>query len=315
MKEQISITIAICTYNRADYLRDTLGGLSRQLADPSRFELLVVDNNCSDHTESVCKEFADQHPELNFRFVSEQDQGLSYARNRAAREALSDALLYIDDDVFLEPDFVETALNNMDRYPEQKCVGGRIFVHFDAGDPNWIPNELMPMFGLHDLGSGQKPYPASNFPRGGNMLIHKDVFDAIGLFDTDLGRIGKKLLGSEEKAFFDRARKAGFELYYWGDLKLDHRIGSNRLEKAYLEQQSIGIGESERLRLDHSRLKLSGKFCSEMIKIAGSLLLGIGYLLRGKYTAARFMLQFRFWVMKGFLKGSGQPVQSVKINP
>jgi glucosyl-dolichyl phosphate glucuronosyltransferase len=302
MKEQISITIAICTYNRAGYLQETLENLSRQTAEASQFEILVIDNNCIDQTADICIEFADSHPDINFRAIREKEQGLSFARNRAVVESWSDVLLFIDDDVYLKPDFVNVALRHLEENPDQKCAGGRIFVHFDDGEPDWIPAELMPMFGLHDLGPENKLYPATNFPRGGNMLIHKEVFEAIGLFDTQLGRIGKKLLGSEEKAFFDRARRAGFELFYWGDLSLFHRIGLNRLEKEYLEHQSIGIGESERLRLEHSRLRLLAKFGSEMIKFAGSFLLGTGYLIRGKFNAARFMIQFRVWVLKGLLK-------------
>jgi glucosyl-dolichyl phosphate glucuronosyltransferase len=80
------------------------------------------------------------------------------------------------------------------------------------------------------------------------MMIRKTVFDAFGYFDTQLGRSGNKLLGSEEKAFFDRIRKNGVQLHYWAGLHLTHRIGNHRLEKEYLKKQSVGIGRSERLR-------------------------------------------------------------------
>lgn len=302
MKNHTSITIAICTYNRADYLSDTLRYLSDQTADSNQFEILVINNNSSDQTAEVCADFEKENSRLNFRAVEETRQGLSFARNRAIDEATFNSVLYIDDDVRLDKDFIKTTLGKIAENPDVKCAGGRIYVSFDEDEPDWIPAELMPMFGLHDLGDREKVYPKTNFPRGGNMLIKKEVFDAIGRFDTDLGRIGKELLGSEEKAFFDRAREHGFQLYYWPEMSLYHRIGQKRLTKEYLRNQSMGIGYSEKVRLQHSPGKKAVKLLSELVKFAASLILSFGYLLKGKAKAASFILKFRIWVLNGFLK-------------
>ncbi|REL24880.1 glycosyltransferase family 2 protein [Rhodohalobacter sp. SW132] len=300
MSKHPQISIAICTFNRADYLKDTLNDLSEQTAATVRFEIIVINNNSSDHTDEVCSEFKEMHPEINFRWVTETEQGLSPARNRAYKEAAADYILYIDDDVHLPQNFTETALQYLSDLPNIKAAGGRIFVSFDESEPDWIPHQLMPMFGLHDLGDSDKIYPRDNFPRGGNMLIHKEVFEKTGLFDPKLGRTGKSLIGSEEKAFFDRVRKAGIELHYLSELQLQHRIGPNRLERDYLKNQSIGIGSSERRRLDGQPARVFGKWCSEMVKLSGSLLLATGHLFRGKLKAAKFILIFRIWVLKGF---------------
>lgn len=300
----IKLTLAICTYNRAGYLNDTLADLSVQTAEPDAFEILVINNNSSDHTETVCREFAGLHPELNFRCIIETKQGLSPARNRAAEEASYGMLLYIDDDVHVPKHFVQIALDYLAYNPGLKAGGGRIFVSFDEGDPDWIPKELMPMFGLHDLGDAEKAYPRDNFPRGGNMLIHKKVFKQIGKFDPKLGRTGDHMYGSEEKAFFDRARKNGIKLYYLPKLELHHRIGPNRLTRDYIRKQSVGIGQSERRRLAGQPFRISGKIISEVFKFAASVLLAAGYVTKGKIKAARFILIFRVWVLKGFWKRS-----------
>ncbi|MCC5908741.1 MAG: glycosyltransferase family 2 protein [Balneolaceae bacterium] len=308
MQSKPRITIAICTYNRAGYLKDTLDDLAAQTASPGEFEILVVNNNSRDGTDTVCEIFSRTNPEFSFRWVDEKNQGLSYARNRAAREALSSVIIYIDDDVHLPETFVQTALEYIEKRSSTMCAGGRIFVSFDDKEahPDWIPAELMPMFGLHDLGKNDQIYLPNNFPRGGNMMIRKTVFDAFGYFDTQLGRTGEKLLGSEEKAFFERIRKNGVELHYWAGLELTHRIGSSRLEDEYLRKQSVGIGQSERLRVESSYKQKTKKFGSELIKLAGSLFLSIGYLARGKTKAAGFIIRFRFWVLRGFLLGASK---------
>jgi glycosyltransferase involved in cell wall biosynthesis len=301
MQNEIKLTVVICTYNRAGYLHDTLQDLSEQNASFDSFEVLVINNNSTDGTSTVCEIFEKTNPQVHFVRVVEERQGLSFARNRAVREANSNTLLYIDDDVRLPADYVSTALNYIHNRPSVMSAGGPIDVLFDHGDPDWIPKELMPMFGYHDLGEDDRLYPSLNFPRGGNMIIRKSVFDAFGYFDTELGRKGGNLLGSEEKAFFERLRKNGIELHYWADMKLFHRIGKERLSKKFIRKQSIGIGKSERLRVSESVKDVLAKLFSEVIKLGGSFILALGYLLLGKLKAAGLLIQFRFWVMRGFL--------------
>lgn len=304
MRNKPQITIAICTYNRASYLKDTLDNLAEQQADTNEFEILVVNNNSKDGTETVCEIFSKTQPELNFRCLKENKQGLSYARNRAAREANAPVLIYIDDDVKLPSNYIETALIYLQKRASTMCAGGRIDVEFEDEDedPDWIPEELMPMFAYHNLGELDKPYPATKFPTGANMMIRKSIFEAFGYFDTQLGRKGEELLGSEEKHFFEKLRKNGIELHYWADLQLTHRIGANRLEENYLREQSIGIGRSERMRIADSSLQKAKKLGSEAIKLLGSLILALSYLFQGRSKAAVFIIYFRIWVLKGFLK-------------
>lgn len=301
MQKDPQITIAICTNNKAGYLKDTLDDLANQVVRPESFEILVINNNSRDGTETVCEIFQKTHPDLQFRYVKEPSQGLSYARNRAAREAQTPILLYIDDDVKLPVHYLETAMEYVHNRPSTMCAGGRIRVEFEDNETDWIPNELMPMFGLHNLGEQDKLYPSGNFPRGGNMMIRKSIFDAFGYFDTYLGRKGEELLGSEEKHFFEKLRKNGVELHYWANLELTHRIGNKRLEAHYLREQSIGIGKSERMRVAESEVQTVLKLGSELFKFLGSLILASGYLARGKTRASWFMIQFRIWVLKGFI--------------
>src|SRR6056297_1255522 len=303
MQTQPRITVAICTYNRANYLRDTLHCLSVQSADPDLFEILVINNNSTDHTKKVCSDFLKTHGTLNVRIVEEHEQGLSRARNRAAKEGRAPVILYIDDDVFLPKNFLETALIYSGSRSASFCAGGSINVDFEGEprQPAWIPTELMPMFGLHKPFEKEREYPESNFPRGGNMVIHRSVFEIAGYFKTDLGRTGTQLLGGEEKAFFDTVHRKGISLYFWPDLKLTHRIGRERLGKEYIKNQSIGIGHSEWLRVRHNPADIVRKSAEEAVKFAGSLILSLLYSISGRWKAALFLVQFRIWVLTGFL--------------
>lgn len=312
MQTQPRITVAICTYNRADYLRDTLRDLKRQSSDPRFFEILVVDNNSTDHTAEVCDEFQKECESLNFRVIREKEQGLSHARNRAAKESIAPVILYIDDDVILPEEFIETALIYSNKSSEPFCAGGSIDVDFEgeAGQPSWIPAELMPMFGLHIPFKREQEYPNRNFPRGGNMVIHYSVFDEAGYFKTDLGRTGTQLLGGEEKAFFDAVRRKGMPLYFWPKLRLTHRIGRDRLGKEYIKKQSVGIGHSEWLRVRHNPADIVRKSAEEAVKFAASMVLFLWYGLTGRWKAAIFLVKFRIWVLTGFLGSKAETGKS-----
>ena len=50
------LTVAICTYHRAEFLRQTLASLARQTFPRDQFEVLVIDNNSPDHTAAELAE-------------------------------------------------------------------------------------------------------------------------------------------------------------------------------------------------------------------------------------------------------------------
>ena len=105
------LTVALCTYNRADFLRQTLAGLARQNFPRDQFEVLVIDNNSRDHTAAVVAEFANTVPAP--RHVLETQQGLDYARNRAISEARGDIIIFGDDDILVAPDWLAQMLARM----------------------------------------------------------------------------------------------------------------------------------------------------------------------------------------------------------
>src|SRR5688572_22008850 len=98
------ITVAIPTYNRAELLRQTLCGIARQDLSPNDFEILVIDNNSVAKTREVVASFAGANPAP--RYILETKQGLDHGRNRALDEALGDIIVFGDDDILMEPDWL-----------------------------------------------------------------------------------------------------------------------------------------------------------------------------------------------------------------
>jgi glucosyl-dolichyl phosphate glucuronosyltransferase len=95
------VTVAICTFNRAESLRRTLALLTTMQVPPRlSLEVVVINNNSSDGTDNVINEFCCQLP---LRREFEPRPGHSNARNRAVDVARGDYIIWTDDDVVVNP--------------------------------------------------------------------------------------------------------------------------------------------------------------------------------------------------------------------
>ena len=129
-------SIIVCTYNRAESLKDTLAALAKLDVLPTReWEVVIVDNNSRDHTRQVVEEMQRTWPRL--RYVFEPEQGLSHARNRGIAESNGEITLFTDDDVLPEPDWLETTLAGMTEYGADAC-GGYIAPIWETPPPAWL---------------------------------------------------------------------------------------------------------------------------------------------------------------------------------
>ena len=77
------LSIVICTYNREKYIVDSLTHLAIQKCNKESYEVLIINNNSTDSTETKCLTFIKDHPQLNISYIFEEKQGHSYARNSA----------------------------------------------------------------------------------------------------------------------------------------------------------------------------------------------------------------------------------------
>ena len=110
------VSVVICTWNRCELLRSTLESL-RSLAIPSaqQWEVLVVNNNSPDATDEVIMAYQGLLP-LHRLFESEV--GLSKARNAAARTVTGELVLFTDDDVMIDPNWLTAYLEAIERWPD-----------------------------------------------------------------------------------------------------------------------------------------------------------------------------------------------------
>ena len=278
--------------------------IAHQDADNSLFELVVVNNNSSDATDALCKKFGEDYPALQYKYIIEERQGLSYARNRGLRESSGDITVYIDDDAFAERDFITNMIRFYDTHPEVMGSGGKIIPYFEAGKPEWMSHFLMKLVAAVDLGNEPIPFPKALFPIGANMTLRRKMFEQIGEFDVHLGRKGKNLQGGEEKDIYVKMRELGHNPWYVPDTVVTHVIPASRMSLEYIRRQAYGIGYSERIRVHTAGKRATRRrYFQESVKWGSTFLLFIFYSLQLRFAQAAMLVRFRTWVSKGLFLG------------
>jgi glucosyl-dolichyl phosphate glucuronosyltransferase len=241
----MNITVILCTYNRAGSLSKALESVaSSALPKSVEWEILVVDNNSRDHTREVVEEFCGRYPG-RFRYLFEPRQGLSQARNAGIREARGDILAFMDDDVTVEPTWLENLTANL-QDGEWSGAGGRILPEQGFSPPRWLalygPYAMGGFLALFDR--GDTPRELDWAPFGTNMAFRREMFEKYGGFRTDLGRCGDGLLSGEDTEFGRRLVSASERLHYEPSAVVYHPVPENRLRKEYFLAWSFGFGRS-----------------------------------------------------------------------
>ena len=297
------ITLIICTYNREKYIGPLLDSVAKNDYPTTDYEIVLVDNNCTDNTRGVCEQFATAHPEITLRYVVETEQGLSAARNKGIKEAKGDIIIYVDDDALVDADYIRIYAEHFAAHSETMAAGGPIEPLYETEEPKWMsPYTKALLTAWMNYGDKVREYPNGRYPGGGNAAYRKVVFDKVGLFNTELGRKGSALLASEEKDIFDKMHVLGMQVLYLPTPILHHIIPQTKLEEDYFNRLTLQIGRSERMRtLAISKSKYIKRLFSEGVKWGGTLaLLGI-YTLQGHPMKGWKLVLFRRNVTKGLL--------------
>ncbi len=251
----VAYTVALCTHNHADRLARTLRDLRALRAPKAGWELLFVDNGCTDGTASLL-EAQDWPAGWRVRVVHEAKLGLSNARNCAIREAAGEYLLFIDDDETPDPDWL-CAYERLIEAQAPDAFGGRIEVLFEGARPAWLADELLGFLGQLKRLEQAAPLtdPKTSF-HGGNFGFRRSVCVKIGEFDSMLGRKGTDNTGGEEVDFYRRLLSAGFRVWWTPHAVIHHRIEADKLNRRYFLDLHYRQGrmEGSRRRGGGSRL-------------------------------------------------------------
>jgi glycosyltransferase involved in cell wall biosynthesis len=256
-----AITVAICTWNRAALLRQTLAQMTELAVPPdTTWELLVVNNNCTDETEQVVRSFADQLP---IRHLFEAQPGQSAARNLAVREATGEYLVWTDDDVLVDRDWLAAYRRAFDRWPDAAVFGGPIEPWFEGSPPEWLKQVFASVrhaYATLDLGPTPVPLAKPDrLPFGANMAFRMREQRGF-VYDTSVGLKPNSQMRGEETALLWQLLDAGGHGWWVPDARVRHFIPQQRQTWAFLRRFYVGYGHYlAQAAPDHDSARLLGR--------------------------------------------------------
>jgi glycosyltransferase involved in cell wall biosynthesis len=198
------VSVVIPVHNNVDRLPITLETLQKQTYPQELLEIIVVDNNSSDGSDSIASQFA------NINLIYQKDiQNAAATRNAGIIAATGEIIAFIDADCVPALDWIERAIINIYQCNCDR-IGGRVIVQ------PLSPNSPTPAL-LDALYSFNQELLVKNYQAAmtGNFIAKKEVFQEIGHFNSDFFELEDIDLGV-------RATTAGFSITYADDCIVYH---------------------------------------------------------------------------------------------
>lgn len=240
-----SITVIVCTRDRASLLRGALTAILR--LDYPDFDVIVVDNGAS--TSETRDMIHDEFRDPRLTLISEPRPGLSKARNAGLRRARGDIVAFTDDDVVVDELWLRGIAAGFEQAPNVACVTGLVPAgelrspaqgYFDER-VNWSKIVAPKVFSMADPPADLPTFPfcVGAFGTGANFALDRRTALALGAFDPALG-VGTRTGGGEDIDMFTRVILEGHSLVVQPSAIVWHR---HRAEPEDLIIQARGYGK------------------------------------------------------------------------
>jgi len=238
------LSVVICTWNRCELLRQTLERMT-QLRVPAgiEWEVLVVNNSSTDATEAISRSFEQRLP---LRYLFEPKKGKSNALNLALGAVTGAYLLYTDDDVLVEPDWMEGYVEAFKRHPECAVFGGAIEPWFEGTPPGWV-EQVLPIvesaWAIRRIPRERAPFAMekSFLPFGANLAIRTAEQKRFP-YDPKLGPNEDTQMRGEETAVVAQMLDAGEKGVWVPGARVKHYLPAARQTPEFLRGVYRGLG-------------------------------------------------------------------------
>ena len=286
------VSVAICTWNRAKILDRTLERLCQIRVPPGlEWELLIVENNCTDETPAIVRSYEDRLPIVR---LLQPVQGVSHARNRALQAARGDLVIFTDDDVLVDADWLAAFAAAANRWPDASFFGGVIAPLYESEPPPWFrANRFLHTFvgEAHDFGGPERVMQSGEWPWGGCMAVRRSALGSTS-FRVDIGRNGRERADRADEVFCETLEKAGRHGVWVPSAKVQHVVGAESLTLDLVRRNYIGQGVT-RVRLAGKNEGVNFIFGVSRWLLLNTARLHLRYVWRRATRNPRWFLTFR----------------------
>lgn len=236
------ITVIFSSYNGEKTLPIMLEAFCHLKNIPQGWEIIAVDNASIDKTSVIINSFADRLP---ITCLYEKKQGKNYALNTGVALAKGDLIVFTDDDVIPELDWLVNLAECANLKQNYTIFGGVIKPRWPRQPDQWIIDHvpLGVTYGLTE--ENQKEGDISpGLVWGANMAIRREVFDAGYRFDTSIGPNGKSYAMGSETEFTNRMGQVGYKSWFCRDAIVQHIIRDYQLDSKWIVGRAYRFGRN-----------------------------------------------------------------------
>ena len=246
MRRESDVSVVIATFNRAQSLARTLGGLACMHRGDLQVEVVLADNNSSDATRLVCDSFASQLP---IRYLFEPRAGKSFALNRAIHDGgLGRLVAFMDDDIDPRHDWLSAIVSISTRWPQYSVFGGRIEPMWPHNEtPAWARGLKAHTFGLgtHHIADADCPYPAGTYPVGNHFWLRREVLATGRRFSEHRCPAGETYVMGEDTLFLRQLVEDGFPILYSPEAVVQHRLQPRLATASGIRRRAYSNGQHD----------------------------------------------------------------------
>jgi glycosyltransferase involved in cell wall biosynthesis len=264
MGPRLDASVIIPTYQRNEFLLNALQSIVRQKADFD-FEVLIIDNGCDRNLRIDVERIAHQVT-IPLRYFPVREIGLHNGRHAGTRQAQSDILVFVDDDIIASSGWLQ-AIRDSFLDPEVNLVGGRNLPRYEEEPPAWLeafwirsPDGTSRCGHLSLVDYGEQEHEIDPMLIWGvNFAIRRNILISLGGFHPDgFPWELRRYRGDGESYVTLEAKRVGIKSIYNPKILVYHIVPKNRLTVEYFERRSYlqGISDSyAKLRSDRGLIK------------------------------------------------------------
>lgn len=242
------ISAIIPTRNRGVLLKRTLNNLASANHACNDLEVIVVDNASSDKTIEIASESKNKF--RCFQLIKNNRPFLLDGRHAGFRAAKGEILAFLDDDSFVEKQWLEGVRDSF-ADPRVGISGGPSAPEYETNPPKWLEifknrgadGYVLGALSLIELGFKDKTYISHGLVFGCNFAVRKKLVKDAGGFHPDGVPFDKLFLrGDGETALALKIAEMGWKAVYNPKQKIRHFVSSDRLSLGYFVKRAFSEG-------------------------------------------------------------------------
>ncbi|MEO6613349.1 MAG: glycosyltransferase family 2 protein [Chitinophagaceae bacterium] len=233
MDPVFDISIIISSYNRKDKVLLTVEQLFKSnLEGFNIVELIVIDDGSPSPVEKALENMGPVPVKIEFRLITQKNAGIGATRNRGFREAKAPVVIFLDDDILLEPGTIRELYNALQEGPGPVLFGNYPFISHSSGSLHHFARQL---YGYDSI-TRERSFEKVDAITSGLLAVNKEQLKGVTNFYKD----DLTVPAAEEYEIIARFHRMQVPIYKARHISALH---NHHLEIRWLVQQQYKYGQ------------------------------------------------------------------------